>query len=109
MDTISLRQVFSDYPEKYVIAAIVGRDKRNFASKFYVLHSTVNKIEAKVILNKVLAEGVNSVLIPTFKEKQVLMIRLPDSEEVKFEPMQTHKEAAQFFRHYYNLTNVTQI
>ena len=105
MEIISLEQIIADYPEKFVVAVIAERDKRNFASKFYVLHSTINKVRARVVLNKLLSDGVDSVLIPTFKEKRVLMVRQLGETDILFEPTQTHKEVAQFFRHYYNINN----
>ncbi|MBQ7775204.1 MAG: hypothetical protein IJ379_04705 [Lachnospiraceae bacterium] len=66
-------------------------------------------LKPRVVLNRLLAEGIASILIPNFREKQVLMVRQSGSDEVKFEPMQTHKEAAQFFRQYYNIKKLIEI
>lgn len=89
-------------PECLAIVVVKGRDERGIAIDFMVLDCDNRKTEALAALNYYKALGFDAILIETYQNKSVSLVKMKDGVPV-FEPILSPAENAKFLRSYYGI------
>lgn len=97
-DWVTVKEVYEQLPEQYVICAVVQRDKRNFATKYEVIVAVDTHEEYVDCLAYLKADGVEDLIGFCTKAQNVIAFS-EESESEFFTP----EESAANMRSYYGL------
>lgn len=102
MEQMKVSSIMKVYPNSFVLAQAIKRNKSGIVELAQVLGVCSSKYEAFTQQTLYEMLGIKTFLIPTFEDSQsALQIELSE-EEYKAEPLLSPKEVARIYRQYFD-------